>query len=57
MALIDLIDYIYRPKPNTPRCAHCQRPLLIATQKGTQFLYCKHCGDLEREEKEEKKFF
>ena len=52
MNMDDLIGMIYEISDRTPVCAHCHRPLMIVAEDGRQFLYCKHCADLEAEEKE-----
>ena len=50
MNMDDLIGMIYEISDRTPVCAHCHRPLVIVSEDGRQFLYCKHCADLEAEE-------
>ena len=51
MKLDDLIEFLYHPHPNTPRCSHCRRPLFPVEHAGEQFLYCKHCADIAEEDK------
>ena len=54
MKFTEILDRIYGKRPDTPRCGHCLRPLVLITENGKKYLYCKHCEDLKREEGDSK---
>ena len=54
MKFTEILDLIYGKRPDTPRCGHCSRPLVLVNDNGKKYLYCKHCEDLKREEQEPK---